>query len=155
MSSQITAEPRRSVPQRVGPQAGDADRGALRMKHQVALVTGEREGTGLDAQPGGTYGFTYAPALPNAPVFQRQSYRAFEVHKRPDGERFIVGFVTPDVAARLASGAEIEIQLLPDADGDARVVVAVAHARIRRHRQYTVHTEPGVFLHLLAGETVS
>ena len=42
---------------------------ALRAAHGVRLVSGGEEGTGLNALPGGLYGFTYSPGLASAPLF--------------------------------------------------------------------------------------
>src|SRR5919198_4598927 len=46
----------------------------------------------LAKNPGGVYGFTYSPALPNAPLFAERRFRCYETHKLADGEVFIVGF---------------------------------------------------------------
>ena len=148
MSSQTTDPPRRGVAARVGPQPGDAERAALRATNQVSLVSGDVEGTGLDELPGGLYGFTYAPALRNAPLFRAQPYRSFEVHKRIDGEAFVLGFVPGSVAEEIAAGGELEIHLFPDVEGDNNTLVAVPTSRIRQHHLRTVHTEPGLFLKL-------
>ena len=53
----------------------------LRKAHQVRLVTAAEEGTGVNALPGGVYGFTYSPGLDNAPLFAMRRYRSYETHK--------------------------------------------------------------------------
>ena len=47
----------------------DVDDVHVRVVHQVRLVADAEEGTGINALPNGVYGFTYSPALPNAPLF--------------------------------------------------------------------------------------
>jgi len=68
------------------PDRGDQVQ--LRAEHAVRLVTDAEEGTGVDALPGGVYGYTYSPGLRNAPLFATRRYRSYEVHKRVDGEAF-------------------------------------------------------------------
>ena len=53
--------------------ADTADQEQLRAAHGVRLVTETEEGTGVDRLPGGVYGFTYSPGLPNAPLFAVQT----------------------------------------------------------------------------------
>jgi len=108
-------------------------------------VAAHLEGTGLDAQPGGIYGFTYAPALPNAPLFQAHTYRSFEIHKRIDGDSFVLGFVAGAVADQVAAGGELDLHVYPEAEGAHDTFVAIPAERIRRHQQHTVHIEPGLF----------
>ncbi len=53
----------------------------LRQTHKVRLVTAAEEGGGVNALPAGVYGFTYSPALVNAPLFTTRRYRSYETHK--------------------------------------------------------------------------
>src|SRR6188472_2371370 len=82
-----------------------SDQAALRQTHQVRIVAGDEEGTGVNALPTGVYGFTYSPGLASAPLFAVRRYRTFEVHKVP-GETLIVAFATAEEAARLEAGSE-------------------------------------------------
>ena len=68
--------------------------------HQVRIVTEAEEGTGVNALPGGVYGFTYSPGLPNAPLFAVRRYRSYETHKLPSGEVFVIGFAQGGGGAR-------------------------------------------------------
>src|ERR1044071_9160114 len=89
------------------------DQEALRAAHRVRLVTPAEEGTGVNALPAGVYGFTYSPALPNAPLFAERRYRSYETHKT-NGDTFVVGFATADDAERLASSIEdVTIRIQP------------------------------------------
>src|SRR6185436_6777088 len=49
--------------------AATPDQELLREAHQVRVVSEAEEGTGVNALPGGVYGFTYSPGLPSAPLF--------------------------------------------------------------------------------------
>ena len=124
-------------------QTASGDQESLRAVHQVRLVTGAEEGTGVNALPAGVYGFTYSPALPNAPLFGVRRYRSFETHKLAGGEVCVIGFATPDDAARLAAHAEATITIQPEADSEAHLLVMVPYSRIRRHRQYAAPNERG------------
>ena len=46
------------------------------------------------------YGFTYAP-LTESPVFAKDHYGSFEVHKAADGTERLIGFVSASDVARL------------------------------------------------------
>src|SRR5215207_5571370 len=96
----------------------NADQDSLRSAHQVRIVTDAEEGTGVNALPGGMYGFTYSPGLPNAPLFAVRRYRSFETHKLASGEVFIIGFVTREVAGQMTSStADVLAQIQPEPEG--------------------------------------
>src|SRR4051794_3443156 len=113
------------------------DQEALRKSHGVRLVSGGEEGMGVNALPPGVYGFTYSPALPNAPLFAERRFRSYETHKLATGEIFVVGFADVNAAATLASAAgEQTIVIQPEPDGAATVLVKLPYTRISHHRQY-------------------
>ena len=121
-----------------------ADQETLRTTHKVRLVAPAEEGTGVNALPPGVYGFTYAPGLPNAPLFATRRYRSYEIHKLPTGEVFIVGFATPEAALQMASAAtEVGIQVHPEPRAEAAALVLVPYSRIRQHRQYAAPNQDG------------
>src|SRR5258705_5772994 len=62
------------------------DQEALRVTHGVRIVSAAEEGTGVNSLPGGVYGFTYSPALPNAPLFAERRFRSYETHTVVSGE---------------------------------------------------------------------
>lgn len=120
------------------------DQETLRRVNQVRPVSDAEEGTGLNALPGGVYGFTYSPGLPNAPLFGSRRYRSYEIHKLASGEAWITGFATADEAARMSSSHEdVTVQLQPEPTEEASVLVQVAYARIRHHRQYAAPNQHG------------
>jgi hypothetical protein len=117
---------------------------ALRQRHQVRLVEASEEGNGVNALPNGLFGFTYSPALPNAPLFATRRYRSYETHKTPSGEVFVIGFATAEDAARLQSSSEdVTIQIQPQQEDGHAVLVEISYARIRHHRQYAAPNQQG------------
>jgi hypothetical protein len=120
------------------------DQEALRVAHQVRLVSSDEEGMGINALPNGVYGFTYAPGLPNAPLFAVRRYRSFETHKLASGDIFIIGFVTRESFAALSSTlTDVMIQVQPEPEGTADVLVTIPYSRIRQHRQYAAPNQHG------------
>jgi hypothetical protein len=120
------------------------DQQALRTTHDVRLVTHEEEGLGVNALPGGVYGFTYSPALPNAPLFAERRFRSYETHKLAGGEIYVVGFADVETAAAIeATAHERTIQIQPEPDGTSNVLVKVPYSRIHQHRQYAAPNQHG------------
>ena len=120
------------------------DQEALRQVHHVRLVTDPEEGTGVDTLRAGTYGFTYSPGLPNAPLFAVRRYRTFEIHKLASGDVFVIGFVAREAAGQMTSStADVLVHIQPEPDASADVLVAVPYSRIRHHRQYAAPNQHG------------
>ena len=112
----------------------------------MSSLSPAREGHGIDAQPGGTYGFTFAPAIA-APMFRQHAFRSFEMHRLRSGAAAVIGFVTPAEAARLAAGSgEVDVHLFPAPEGGSTEIVAITYDRIRQHRQYSVRNGAGITL---------
>jgi hypothetical protein len=124
-------------------QTASSEQEALRSAHGVRLVSGAEEGTGVNALPAGTYGFTYSPGLPNAPLFAVRRYRSYETHKLPTGETYLIGFATPKAATDIASSEEVTVLLHPEPEGDSMVLVRIPYRSIRRHRGYAAPNEHG------------
>ena len=95
------------------------DQETLRSTHEVRLVSAAEEGMGVNALPGGIYGFTYSPALPNAPVWAERRYRSYETHKLANGEVYVIGFADAATAAQIKSAAEQTIQVHPEPEANA------------------------------------
>jgi len=116
----------------------------LRETDQVRVVTAEEEGTGVDALPAGVYGFTYSPALPNAPLFAQRRFRSYETHKLASGEVLVVGFASAEVAQQVAtSPVEITVVIQPEPDEQAQTIVKIPYSRIRKHGQYAAPNQHG------------
>ena len=121
-----------------------ADQETLRATHQVRVVSAAEEGLGVNALPGGVYGFTYSPALPNAPLFAERRYRSYETHTLADGAILVIGFADPETAAQLQSASgEQTIHIQPEPDDHARVLVTIPYSRILHHRQYCAPNQHG------------
>lgn len=106
------------------PGAGERER--LRAEHKVRLITEQEEGSDLLRLPNGVYGFTYAPASQEIPVFMKQPLHSFEVHRGGDGSFFLLGCVKPAEAGK----AEGEVDIYPDAYGDATTLMSIPYARV-------------------------
>jgi hypothetical protein len=120
------------------------DQETLRSTHKVRIVSPEEEGTGVNSLPRGVYGFTYSPGLPNAPRFGERRFRSYETHKLAGGDIYIIGFADVETAAVLASSSvERTIQVRPEPDEKANVLVKIPYARIRQHRQYAAPNQHG------------
>lgn len=121
-----------------------ADQEALRIAHQVRLVTSHEEGNSVSTLSGGVYGFTYSPGLPGAPLFAVRRYRSYETHKLPSGDVFVIGFAKPDVARALSTATEeLTLQIHPQPEGDYSTLVTIPYSRIRHHRQYAAPNQDG------------
>jgi hypothetical protein len=120
------------------------DQQTLRITHGVRIVSAAEEGMGVNTLPGGVYGFTYSPALSNAPLFAERRFRSYETHKLADGAIFVIGFADVDTAAALESnGREQTLVIQPEPDGAANVLVKVPYSRIRHHRQHAAPNQHG------------
>lgn len=121
-----------------------ADQEALRQTHQVRLVNGDEEGTGVGALPGGVFGFTYSPGLPSAPLFAIRRFRTYELHKLLSGEIYIIGFARADQARALSTAtAEVTLQIHGQPEGEYDVLVTIPYSSMRRHRQYAAPNQEG------------
>src|SRR5215470_17380094 len=120
------------------------DQETLRTARRVRGVSVSEEGTGVNALPGGVYGFTYSPGLPNAPLFAERRFRSSETHKLANGDVYIIGFADVDTAAVLVStSTEQTIHVQPEPDETANVLVKIPYSRIRQHRQYAAPNQHG------------
>ena len=125
-------------------QTDTPDQELLRLAHQVSLVSDPEEGTGVNALPGGIYGFTYSPGLPNAPLFAVRRYRTYETHKLPGGDVFVIGFAKAEIARELSTaGQDMSLQIHPMPEGDFQTLVTIPYSRIRHHRQYAAPNQDG------------
>jgi hypothetical protein len=125
-------------------QTATVDQEALREAHQVRLVLDAEEGSGVNLLPGGVYGFTYSPGLPNAPLFAVRRYRSYEIHKLPSGDVFVIGFATADVARDLSTAArEMSVRIQPQESEGFDRLVTIPYSRIRQHRQYAAPNQDG------------
>ena len=127
------------------------DQEALRQTHHVRLVTEDEEGTGVNALPGGVYGFTYSPGLTSSPLFAVRRYRSYEIHKLPSGDIYVIGFVPAEAARALSTATEdLVLQIHPQPEGDHNVLVTIPYSSIRRHRQYAAPNQDGFSVTVMA-----
>jgi hypothetical protein len=127
--------------------ASTKDQESLRVAHRVRIVTADEEGTGVNALPGGVYGFTYSPGLVNAPLFAVRRYRSYETHKLENGDTCIIGFASPETAATIEATAQsVTLTINPDPEAGADVLVQIPYTRIHHHRQYAAPNQHGFTL---------
>jgi hypothetical protein len=128
------------------------ERQALRANYHVRTLTPEEEGTGVAWLPDGVYGFTSSVMQRDAPLYGRPICQSYEVHKLADGTVRIVGYVTPEDAAKLgASQSFVTIYLCPAPQGGADTLVSIPVARVLRHKEHSQRMEGGVQLEVEAG----
>ena len=127
---------------------GEEHRKPLREKHQVRLLHDSEDGTGLPRLPSGVYGYTYAPALAEAPLFHQYKYQSFEVHKLRDGSTVLISFVTPENAAKIAASEPVKLRLLPGPADQAQTIVALPRWRIQRFKEYSARDGQGLEVEL-------
>ncbi|HYM12352.1 MAG TPA: hypothetical protein VEU62_16570 [Bryobacterales bacterium] len=126
----------------------EKQRQELRAAHRVRPVNEAEDGCGLHRLPNGVYGFTYTPGPHDAPLFQTSRLHNFEIHKCADGTTLLVGFVSPDAAARIAAGRErAAFQLFAAPSAEAAVLVSVPLHSVRLQRGFSTR-EPGGGLEL-------
>jgi hypothetical protein len=127
------------------------DQEEARASHGVRVVADREEGTGVNALPGGVYGYTYSPGLPNAPLFAARRFRSYETHKLANGEVFVIAYADAETARQIEhSAADVTVRVQAEPHEDAAVLVRIRYARIRQHRQYAAPNQDG-FLVTLAG----
>ena len=132
--------------------AGNADQDALRVAHQVRIVSEAEEGTGVNALPGGVFGYSYSPGLESAPRFAVRRYRSYEIHTLPSGDVFVIGFTKADDARQLSTATEqLTLQIHPQVEGEYHTLVTIPYSRIRQHRQYAAPNQDGFTVTTLAG----
>ena len=120
------------------------DQEEIRASHGVRLVSDREEGTGVNALPGGVYGYTYSPGLPNAPLFAKRRYRSYETHKLASGEVLVVAYASESTAREIASApADVTVRVEPEPNPDAASIVQIPYSRIRQHRQHAAPNQDG------------
>ena len=106
------------------------DQEQIRASHGVRLVGDGAEGTGVNALPGGVYGYTYSPGLPNAPLFAMRRYRSYETHKLTNGEVFVIAYADVDTARQIATAAsDVTVRVHPEPSLDAGIIVKIPYSR--------------------------
>src|SRR4026207_2345898 len=129
------------------------DQQALRRAPGGGSVAAAEEGMGVNALPGGVYGFTYSPALPNAPLFAERRFRSYETHRAAPRDTSAIGFTDVETAAARAlaappaksalfvftdveaaasiasSAQEQTVQIQPEPDEKSNVLVKIPYSR--------------------------
>jgi hypothetical protein len=127
------------------------DQEAVRAAHGVRVVVELEEGTGVNALPGGVYGYTYSPGLPNAPLFAVRRYRSYETHKLANGQVFVIAYADVNTARQMEQAtADVTVRVHPEPQDEAAILVQIPYERIRQHRQYAAPNQDGFLVTLAA-----
>jgi len=118
---------------------GLPEREELRRAHKVRLVTEEEDGTGVDRLPDGVYGFTYSAGTHDAPLFQKSGYHAFEIHKDPGGEVWLIGWVSEGDARMIRESEGGTVHLRPAPQDSATISAALPMSRVARVKEHSAH----------------
>ena len=105
-------------------------RAGLRDSHRLRPLENPEEGQAADRLPPGVYGFTYAPQEAAIPLFAKQAWHNFEVHKLADASLHLVGYVSAKDAGLIRSGEHVEVTLFPDPWEDSNELIPVALSRV-------------------------
>lgn len=109
------------------------EREQLRAGRKLHLISDPDAGSSIEIAPRAVYGFTYSPQTEGSPMFSKQTYQVFEIHKLGSGDVHLIGYMTPAHAEALASGKEpAEVRLYPEPHEDATQLVDVPRDRILR-----------------------
>ena len=124
-----------------------AAREAVRKEHQLALISDAEDGNPIARVSNGVYGFSYSPGEKIFPVLVKTAASAFEFHKRGNGEVFLLGFATPEIAAELAAAkGVVKAAIFPAARDGASELVLIPRALYRETRQYSVRATGAIQL---------
>ena len=130
------------------------DQESVRASHGVRIVADREEGTGVNALPGGVYGYTYSPGLLNAPLFAVRRFRSYETHKLVNGDVFVVAYADAPTVRQIDDASEdVTIRVHAEPRGEATVLVQIPYTRIRHHRQYAAPNQDGFMVTLAPSET--
>ncbi|MBV6433469.1 MAG: hypothetical protein IANPNBLG_03647 [Bryobacteraceae bacterium] len=128
--------------------AANGEREKLRAERKLHLISEKEQGDSLDNVSGGVYGFTSSPGTEGSPLFDRQIFQSFEIHKTSDGNVHFVGYMTAEEARQLESSADmLELKLYPEPHENASRFVSVPGARVLKAKP--VVREHGNYLPIL------
>ena len=108
----------------------------LRARHGVRLINDDEDGSPVARLPNGVYGYTYSPGQDETPVFNKQPYHSFEMHKLANGSERLIGYIsTEEETVLVARKPGTEIRLYPDEFGESTNLVAVDLTNTARARR--------------------
>lgn len=104
----------------------------LRSERGLRALTSQEEGTDIYHLPNGVFGFTYAPGLKEVPVYSKQHYHGFEIHRLANGEVHVVGYVTPDESTKISSSKEAaQAVVFPEPWEKSTELISLAGSRLQ------------------------
>lgn len=115
--------------------ASSGEREKLRAERKLRLVSDSEAGEAIEFAPEAVYGFTYSPGTDGVPIFPKQTFQIFEVHKLGDGSVHYVGYMTEEDATALNSATDsVDLKLYPEPYEKAQRFVSVPKECIIRSR---------------------
>ncbi|MCZ2149425.1 MAG: hypothetical protein LC126_16835 [Bryobacterales bacterium] len=128
--------------------AVSGEREKLRAERKLRVIDDKEQGESIEQVSAGVYGFTGSPGTEGSPMFARQIFQSFEVHKLGKDDVHLIGYMTADEARQFESSADmLELKLYPEPHEDATRFVSVPNARVLKTKP--VSREHGNFLPIL------
>jgi hypothetical protein len=113
----------------------ERERHELRNANGVRLIGPEEESAPLEECPEGVFGWTNSPVTGAIPLFHNRIFRAFEVHRLPDGTARYIGYLTPEESAKVQEGKQtVEVKLFPEPYGESAVIQQIPLSRVGRRK---------------------
>jgi hypothetical protein len=123
----------------------------LRSGRGLRPLTKAEEGSDIYHLPNGVFGFTYAPGLREVPVYSKQHYHGFEIHRLSSGEVHIIGFVTPEEKAQFASAMQpVQAVVFPERWKTATELVSLPDTRLQPARKAVTREDGNPFKTLVS-----
>lgn len=109
----------------------------------LRALTAAEDGTSFADLPKGVFGFTYSP-LSETPLFGKDNYHSFEVHKTAEGQGLLICWTTPQEADALRTAAsKITIDVYPAQFESATEQVVIPFERAQLKNRNPLHDDGG------------
>jgi hypothetical protein len=123
----------------------------LRLERKLRPLTKPEEGTDIYHLPNGVFGYTYAPGLKEVPVYSKQHYHGFEIHKLSTGEVHVVGFVTPAEKTQFESAkTAVQAVVFPDRWKESTELISLPDSRLQPAKKAVTREDGNPFKTLVS-----
>ena len=128
----------------------------LRSERGLRAISKEEEGSDIYRLPNGVFGFSYAPGLKEVPIYSKQHYHGFEIHRLSNGEVHVVGFVTADETTQLTAAKQaVQAAIFPERWSSSTEVVSVAATRLQPAKKAVAREDGNPFRTLISPAPVA
>jgi hypothetical protein len=122
----------------------------LRASRGLRALTKDEEGWNIYDLKNAVFGFTYAPGLKEVPVYSKQHYHGFEVQRLSNGEIHLIGFVTPDLKAKMAEPTgTVQAAVFPQPWEESTELVSIADSRMQPAKKAVTREDGNPFRTLI------